>query len=119
MFRRIALSAGLSFLAVTTIVAVFDYFRLLYRPDIPSEWQLHYSLLVATPIEATMLAYTQAFLDCFLSPIPAFATGLATVLLVIVQVLAAERRDNRLGGFLERLRAGNGNRFSTQGSRTA
>jgi hypothetical protein len=39
--------------------------------------------------------------------------------LVIVQVLAAERRDNRLGGFLERLRAGNGNRFSTQGSRTA
>jgi len=90
MFRRIALSAGISFLIVTTIIAVFDYFRLLYRPVIEAEWHLHYTLLVSTPVDAMILVYAQAVVDYFLSPIPPFATAFGTALPVMLQVLAGD-----------------------------
>ena len=89
---------------MTTIVAVSDYFRLLYRPVIATEWHLHYALLVSTPLDATVLAYAQAVLDYFLSPLPAFATALGAVLLLMLQLLASERRDDQPRRLLDRLR---------------
>ena len=118
MFRRIALSAGGSFLAVTTIIAAYDYFRILYRPVIATEWHLHYALLVSTPIDATMLAYGQAVLDYLLSPVPAFATVLGAVLLLLLQVLASEPRDHLPRRLLDRVRA-RAAAFSIVRSRTA
>ena len=105
MFRRIALSVGVSFLAVTTIIAIFDYFRILYRPAIETEWHLHYALLVATPIDAMMLAYARAMLDYVLSPVPALAAAVGAALLLILQVLASEMRDEQPRRLLDRSRA--------------
>lgn len=97
MLRKIALSAGISFFLVTTIIAVLDYVRLLYRPVIESDWQLHYALLVATPIDAAMHVYAQAVFDYFVSPIPSFAMASGTALLVMLQRSARDRGGHPLG----------------------
>jgi hypothetical protein len=95
MLKRIALSAGILFFLVTTIIAIFDYVRLLYRPVIEADWQLHYALLVSTPVDAVMLVYAQAVLDYFASPIPFFATAFGTALLVMLQIIANYWRDRQ------------------------
>lgn len=105
MFRKVALSAAISFLVVTTTIAVFDYVRLLHRPVIEAEWQLHYALLVATPVDAAMLAYAQALLDHFLSPIPSLAAASGAALLVMLQSLASDTHDRQFGRALARWRS--------------
>lgn len=96
MFRRIAVAAAISFLAVTTISAVCDYLRILYQPLTEADWQGHYVLLSASPIEAAMLAYGQSLLDFLRSARPAVAVAPGIVLVLSVQLLPGHwSRHNR------------------------
>jgi hypothetical protein len=102
MARRIAVAAVLSFLVVTTFVAVLDYIRAVYQPVTDADWHAHYISLRASPIEATMLAYGHALSDFLHSPLPVLAVGAGTALLLVLQLVRSHWRDSRIGRLISR-----------------
>jgi hypothetical protein len=96
MARRIAVAAALSFLLVTTLLAILDYLKVVYQPVTDADWHAHYASLVATPIEVTILAYAQALSDFLRSPLPSLAVGAGTALLLLLQLVLFHWRSRRI-----------------------